>query len=224
MKISSVQKELKQGFDLTDCNKVIEIFLRHQKEGISYGLTRSYTNDDMLNDFKIGYSQFIIHKIKADAPTTEQLRKFQDPMRSKATSLRNSLVNVESHHFFSSLIYSKFRKPLHEVDDVLFHPAFEEMRKHVNEFVDHLNWFLEHLEPFREEALIYPIFKDSRIHPETVFIKELSSSLTKHFGPGGYAQNDNGGYGWRIEAILFLFDRVGITISTKQIYDVISKR
>lgn len=210
-------------FTIEDCRKIVEIYLRHQKKEISYGLTRSCTDDEMLDDFKLNYSQFIINKIKANAPTSSQLRKLQDPIRNKAERLRSSLVDVENHHLFSSLLYSKFKKPLHEVDDAFFYPAFEEMQERLNGFIDHLNWILEHLEPFREEAFIYPILKDARTHPETTLIKSLSASLTKYFGRGGYSKNDNIASGWRIDAITHLLDRARIKVTEIQIFDALSK-
>ena len=172
------------GYDLEDCQYVIECFQKAPRNKVSFNLLRQYSNEEMLEDFCEAFAKYTYDEVEAKAPTSKQFLDELQTIQSSARRLKNKIRNSKTHHLYSSLIFSELGGTnLEHVEDEDFQPIFEETCQHLENLLLELTWIDIAAEPLLNGELPYTRLRNQEDirEPETKFVLKLSDILTQTF-------------------------------------------
>jgi hypothetical protein len=207
-----------------DCSKVTAIYLEKRKSRSSC-LVENHTKN-FLYDLRFSLAQYKITKSDSSAITKKQLKGKHLKVRKNALELFQCLKNESDTNFLNSMISARLDgKAPHLIEDNLFNQTLQENFRKFEILEESLKWLIDNLDRCLSDDFNYPYLKSSekRKLPETEFIQNLSSVLTKYFESGGYTRSDYQAppTGWRIDCLEYLLKHAGVSRERNQIVDSI---
>lgn len=221
---------MKNKLDLTieDCQKVIEIYLKHRKTKHSYYLVQLPNDvENMLYKLRLAYAEYLNDVNISKSLTPKQLEDHYIKIRKSAKKLYNDLRKTENPHFFLGMISAQEGNIApHLIEENTFNKRHSELSENFSKLEESLNWLTNIMDFCLAKNSTYPLAKkDSkkRQRPESEFIKQISLILSTYFESGGASryghEDENSAKGWKVECIHFLLKRLGISITKNKILE-----
>ena len=212
-------------FSRSDCEKLIEIYLRNRKTKVSWYLIQTEADPISLiqRDLNIALARYDILKSRARAPTAKQLKDKHRIVGNSAKKLFGHLKESTDYHFMAALVAAKAGKvsPVFLDDE-----KFREVYFGLQSLGESLKWLMDGLQLCLKEGFVYEDAKPDKQLPETALIKFLSDVLTKYFENKGHGRGDRAtekaAMGWRIDCLEHLLNCAGVSKTKAQIIDSIA--
>lgn len=213
-----------RDFDASDCKRIIEIYESKCDKKIDVAII-----EDCLYGLNLSFGAYQIALHQQTAPTATQLKKKHTDVSNKANSLLSDLRKKTDVHFLTSLASSiaGTKTPI-KINGAEYENIIVDIYKKFETLESSLLWLTNSLDGCLKEDFNYLHTKSNASGKSPAinkFISDIALVLTKYIGNGGYSHNPYTGecQGWKIDCIEHLLNRINVSRSADQIFNVLKK-